>query len=145
ALAVAGHREDAIVTARAGEHDSHGVAALGGHLGHGRAYHLAAGENHQDLVVLGDDQTARENAALVAQLGHLDAGSAALLHLVLVGAGALRVAAVGHGEHVRVLGDDGCRQQAVLVVLELHAAHALGGPAHRTQRLVGSVEAYRHA
>ena len=52
ALSVARDRDDAIVVVGAGEHDTHGVAALGGDLGHGRAYHLAAGKNHQDLVVL---------------------------------------------------------------------------------------------
>ena len=50
-----------------------------------------------------DDESAREVAAILAQLGHLDAETAAALTAVLVDRGALGVAALGHDEHESVV------------------------------------------
>ena len=66
ALAVASDGDDAVVVVRPSEHDSHGVAPLGRHLSHGRAYHLAVLENHEHFVVFGDDECAGEGSARIS-------------------------------------------------------------------------------
>ena len=76
-----------------------------------------------------------EVAPVVAQLRHLDAQAAAALQAVLVGGGALRVAALGHDEDVALVGDDGCVEQLVLAT-EVHPDHAGGasGPSAAAPR-----------
>src|SRR5690606_36198446 len=104
-LVVASNRHDCVIDARPIEDDAQGVATLRRDLGHGRAYHLAAGKNHQDLVLLGHHQTTRESAPIVVQFGDLDAESTASLDPVLLDLRALRVAAIRDDEH----GLTGCR------------------------------------
>src|SRR6478609_7635564 len=114
ALGVLRQSDDLVRLGETCKDDTHGVTALGGYLGHGRAYHLAAGKNHQDLVVLIHDQGAHQIAPIVAQLGHLDAQPAAVLEAVLVGRGALRIPALGHHEDVALVRHDRRVEQRVL-------------------------------
>src|SRR5690606_754960 len=62
-LAVASDCEDLVTLVRTGEHDSHRVTSLRRHLGNGRAYHLALGENDENFVFLFDNEAAGEFAA----------------------------------------------------------------------------------
>src|SRR5690606_31727707 len=89
AFAVLRDGDDPVVVREPGEHDTHGVTTLGRHFGHGRAYHLAAGKNHKDLIVLLDDERPDEIAARLLQFRHLDAETAAALHPVLLDVRAL--------------------------------------------------------
>src|ERR1700712_1118249 len=141
---VFGQRDYAVFFGESCEDDTHGVSTLGRYFGHGRAYHLAAGKNHQDLVLFVDDQRPGEFSALLLQLRHLDAESAAALNAVLVDRGALGVPAFGDDEYESGFRNDR-RVEQVVVFSELHTDYTRGRTAHRAQRLVRRCEANRHA
>src|SRR5690606_37200379 len=134
-------QQDPVTLVGLGEGDAHGGAALGGNLGHLGADHAAALHHHEQLVGLLDDRRTDQVAAIIGELRDADAQAATALQAVLIHAGALGEAAVGHGDHEGV-GTDHVHREQLVVVAELHAGDAAGGAARRAQHVVGGGHAH---
>src|SRR5690606_756893 len=90
-----------------------------------------------------DHERRRDRALLAGQADAAHALATTSLTVELVELGALAVAGLGHDQDRGVVAGDVARHDGVLVVLELHAAHAGGAAAHRAHVVLA--EADRHA
>ena len=145
-LGIACNRDDLVAGIRLRERDALRGAAGEFDLAHIRADHLAGFHDCHDLVFLAHDDRADERAAFVGELHGLDAEAVAALQAVFADRGALGEALVRDDEQVLVgLAPDHIHRKQFVARAELHALHAGGLAAHRSQLLVVSAELQAHA
>src|SRR6185437_15146172 len=96
----------------------------------------APGRSDREHFVVGTDhQRAHQAAAVFDDPRRDDAEAASVAQRVLVGRRALSVPAIGRHHYVFTLADH-VHPEELVAVVEPHADHAGGGPAHRPELLV---------